>query len=368
MVRQAASGESEGPAGREAVAAEVRTQAPVRTAKSNGWWRGGVRGCYACSVLLLTTLDKPGAILTRSPNPMTGIATNRTYAIHEVAQLTGLAAARLRAWERRHEVVRPSRQANRYRTYSSEQVALLRAFARLCAAGERIGDLVREPRESVLARAEGKATEGTPLSQLVEALKRLDRDGLERLLAEQRHRHRGPRFGREIILPFGVVVGDLWALGKLTVAAEHLASEVVVQQLKQELASAPPQGPVLLASCLPGERHEWGFLVTLIELQSQGWRVRYLGADLPLNDLADAAWTLVPGVVALSGADPENVSSRLSELRRLRRLLPPGTMVVMGGQGAEDNGSRLRRAGLKVGLEVIPEPGTQRAPAPVERR
>lgn len=293
---------------------------------------------------------------------MTGIAANRTYEIHEVAQLTGLAAARLRAWERRHEVVRPSRQANRYRTYTSEQVALLRAFARLCAAGERIGDLVREPRESVLARAEGKATEGSPLSQLVDALKRLDRDRLEQLLAEQRRRHPGLRFGREIVLPFGELVGDLWALGKLTVAAEHLASEVVVQQLKQELAEVAPQGPVLLAACLPGERHEWGFLVTLIEQQARGWRVRYLGADLPLTDLVDAAWTLVPGVVALSGVNPENVSSRLGELRRLPRLLPPGTMVVMGGQGVEDNGSRLRRAGLRVGLDVIPEPGAQGAP------
>jgi len=38
---------------------------------------------------------------------------NRTYQIHEVAELTGLAAARLRAWERRYAFVRPSRQANR---------------------------------------------------------------------------------------------------------------------------------------------------------------------------------------------------------------------------------------------------------------
>jgi len=299
---------------------------------------------------------------------MTGLAANRTYEIHEVAQLTGLAAARLRAWERRHAVVRPTRQANRYRTYSSEQVALLRAFARLCADGERIGDLVRQPRESVLARSEGKATAGSPLSPLVEAVKRLDRDRLEQLLAEQRRRHPGGRFGREIILPFGEVIGDLWALGKVTVAAEHLASEVVVQQLKQELASAPPGGPVLLAACLPGERHEWGFLVTLIELQAQGWRVRYLGADLPLKDLVDAAWTLVPGVVALSGADPVNVAARIGELRRLPRLLPPGSLVVVGGQGAEANGSRLRRAGLKVGLEMIPEPAARTAPTVVSRR
>jgi DNA-binding transcriptional MerR regulator len=294
---------------------------------------------------------------------MTAIVPNRSYEIQEVSELTGLAPARLRAWERRYEVVRPVRQPNRYRTYSGEQVALLRAFARLCAAGERIGDLAREPRESVIARAEGRATDGSPLSLLLDAVKRLDRDGLAVLLDEHRKRLDSEGFGRGIILPLGEVIGDLWALGRLSVAAEHLASEVVVQQLKRELSSGESAGPVLLAACLPGEHHEWGFLVTLVRLQTAGWRVQYLGADLPLKDLVDASWTLVPQIVALSAADPANVHTRLVELRRLPRLLPPGTLVVLGGQGAEINGSRLRRAGLKVGAETIPPP----RPAPVTR-
>lgn len=287
---------------------------------------------------------------------MTAIRPSRTYEIHEVAELTGLATARLRAWERRYEVVRPTRQPNRYRTYTGEQVALLRAFARLCSTGERIGDLVREPREAVITRSEGRATDGSHLSQLVEAVKRLDRDRLSALLDDLRNRMDSERFGREIVLPLGEVIGDLWALGRLSVAAEHVASEVVVQQLKLELNRGGTPGPVLLAACLPAEQHEWGFLVTLVLLQSAGWRVRYLGADLPLKDLAEAAWTVVPQVVALSAADPVNVANRLGELRRLPRILPPGILVVLGGQGAEVNGSRLRRAGLKVGPGAIPDP------------
>src|SRR5512134_3530319 len=133
-------------------------------------------------------------------NLMTTAGPDRTYEIHEVAELTGLAPARLRAWERRYEIVRPSRQPNRYRMYTSEQVALLRAFGRLCAAGERIGDLVREPRQSVMARSEGRATDGTPLALLLEAVKRLDRERLAQLLDEQRRGMDSEPFGREIIL------------------------------------------------------------------------------------------------------------------------------------------------------------------------
>lgn len=298
---------------------------------------------------------------------MTAIIPNRTYEIHEVAELTGLATARLRAWERRYEVVRPSRQANRYRTYTSEQVALLRAFARLCAAGERIGDLVREARETVIARSEGRATDGSPLSQLVEAGKRLDRDRLSALLDDLRRRMTSEQFGEQIVLPLAEVVGDLWALGRLSVAAEHLISEVVVHHLKLELKQGERPGPILLASCLPKERHEWGLLVTLLRLQQSGWSVHYLGPDLPLKDLAEAAWTLIPQVVALSGTDPGNVSGLIPDLRRLPRLLPPGTMVVLGGQGSEINSSRLRRAGLKVGAEVILESRISMPPARMVR-
>ena len=279
---------------------------------------------------------------------------DRSYEIHEVAELTGLAPARLRAWERRYAVVRPTRQPNRYRAYSPGQVALLRAFSRLCLNGERIGDLVREPRESVIARAEGLVTNNSPLSVLVDAVKRLDREGFTRLLEEHGRGLNPVRLGREIILPLGDVIGDLWALGRLNVAAEHLASEVVVARLKVELARPTPPGPLLLAATLPEERHEWGFLVTLLELQATGWTVRYLGADLPLQDVANAAWTLIPPVVALSSARPANVQALLPELRRLPRLLPPGTTIVVGGQGTEGAGSRLRRAGLRVGIDAMP--------------
>ena len=92
---------------------------------------------------------------------------DRTYEIHEVAELTGLAAARLRAWERRYEVVRPERQPNGYRAYTADQVALLRAFARLIDSGERIGELAARPRAEVLAQAHARALDGSPQAALL---------------------------------------------------------------------------------------------------------------------------------------------------------------------------------------------------------
>jgi len=292
---------------------------------------------------------------------MTSVTPHRIYEILEVAQLTGLDPARLRVWERRYAVVRPHRQKNRYRAYSGEQVALLRAYARLCATGERIGNLVKEPRDRLIARAEEVKLMESPVAALLDAIRRLDRDRSIALLDAERSTRTPTDFGREIVLPLAELIGDQWALGRLTIAAEHLASEVVVPALKADLASQPAKGPLVLGACFPGERHEWGFLVTLIELREKGWRTEYLGADLPFAEVAEAAWTLSPQVVALSSADPENVQDRLRELRGLPRLLPPGAAVVIGGEGGVANRARLHRARLKVGMDEMPAPVIARA-------
>lgn len=281
----------------------------------------------------------------------------RTYEIHEVAKLTGLTPARLRAWERRYEVVRPQRLPNGYRAYTGEQVALLRAFARLTEAGERIGDLAVRPRDEVIERAEGRALDGSPQGALVDAVRAFDRDRLEALVAQQIALRGLRAFAQEVVLPLAQAVGDLWALGKIPIAAEHMASEVVLHALKGGLRASRGAGPLAVCACLPGERHEWGFLGTLTLVQEQGWRVHYLGPDLPVEDVVEASWTLHPKVVALSTSFPDILEANLPALAALPDRLPPGTVPVIGGGGADAHAHLLRTHGYRIGLEAFMQLG-----------
>lgn len=273
----------------------------------------------------------------------------RTYEIHEVAELTGLAPARLRAWERRYAVVRPRRLPNGYRVYSGEQVALLRAYARLIESGDRIGDLAGQSIDDVLARAEGQSFGDSPQAAMLEAVKGFDRERLEALIAQQLALRGFRAFATDVVLPLAQAVGDLWALGKISIAGEHLASEVVVQALKSGLRASRGGGPLLAAGCLPTERHEWGILATLVTLQDSGWRVHYLGPDLPVQELVDCAWKLKPSAVGLSSADPEIVRGNLPALAALPSKLPPGVMAVIGGSGVTPHERLLRNYGFHVG-------------------
>ena len=286
----------------------------------------------------------------RNPYPRPVNAGERTYEINEVARLTGLAPARLRAWERRYAVIRPSRMPNGYRAYTAEQVALLRAFARLVDAGERIGDLADRSVEDVLARAEQYDIADSSHGELLDAAVAYDRDRLERLVQAEIDDRGLAGFARDVVLPLAIELGDLWALGKIPIAVEHLASEVIVHALKGGLRAVPGDGPICVAALLPNERHEWGFLCCLADVQEMGWQIHYLGADLPPDEIVEAAWKRGARAVALSASDASNVEPLLSTLAQLPGRLPPRTFAVIGGGGVEPYTRFLASYGFEVGL------------------
>lgn len=287
----------------------------------------------------------------RNPYPKALAGGDRTYEIHEAAQLTGLAPARLRAWERRYAVVRPARHPNGYRAYTAEQVALLRAFARLIETGDRIGELAVQPIEEVLNRAEARDIDDSTHGALLGSVVAFDRDRLEALVEEQLRLRGLSGFAKDVVLPLAQVVGDLWALGKIPVAAEHMASEVVVHALKGGLRESRSPGLICLAACLPGERHEWGFLASLADVQELGWQVHYLGPDLPVDDVVEAAWKRQARAVAFSTSDPRLLEDQLPALTQLPARLPPRAIAVIGGGGVEPFEHILRGAGYRIGLE-----------------
>ena len=283
---------------------------------------------------------------------MTAVAGERTYEIRQVARLTGLDPSRLRAWERRFQVVRPIRLPNGYRVYSAGQVALLRAFARLIERGEKIGSLVSRPAEEIILAAERIATPASAPPGLMDAVLSLDRERLEELVKKEMDRLGFAGFAESVVVPFAHSVGDMWALGILPVAAEHLASEVVIQALKSGIRDARRPGPLVLGSTLPGERHEWGFLATLALLPSRGWRVHYLGPDLPLAEVVMAAWKLRPQCVALSASEPSVIVANLAGLSDLPHRLPPGARAVIGGAGIATHSRRLTACGFALGTDA----------------
>jgi methanogenic corrinoid protein MtbC1 len=82
---------------------------------------------------------------------------------------------------------------------------------------------------------------------------------------------------------------------------------------------------------LPGERHELGLLMSAMICASRGFKVHYLGADLPPAEIARFTREIGASVVALSVVLQERLCDLPRQLAELAAALQPGTAIWIGG-------------------------------------
>lgn len=292
---------------------------------------------------------------TRAPDPGT------RHPIAVAAGRTGLSPDVLRAWERRYDVVHPTRASDGQRLYSDADVERLRQLRLATEAGRSIGQvaklspaaLTKLVEEDAAARPAGSAPAQEQVDETVAAAlvhtRAFDARGLDMLL-----RRSASVLGIEPFLErvaAGVLqrVGEEWHAGHLSPAQEHLASAVVQQIIltsMRELARA--DGPRIVVATPAGERHALGAAAVGACAAAEGWSVIYLGADLPAEDIARSAEEAGARLVALSIVYLENRRSVLAQLRRLRDALPTSMRIVAGGSGAAAIERDLGKLGIRV--------------------
>jgi DNA-binding transcriptional MerR regulator len=258
------------------------------------------------------------------------------YPIGAVARMTGLPLDTLRAWERRHRVVTPSRDA-RGRRYTEADVKRLTRLAALVDAGHPIGSLAGHS-DAALARlvervaAPAPATAAAPavdLAPLLRAIKQYDQRSLDELLARSAVLLSGDHFVFTVVLPMLREAGERWASRAWCPAHEHLASEVArgVLVTIRRTTPRPAGAPIMLLTTASGERHELGLLCAGVLAARAGWHTVYLGPDLPARHVVQAAGHLGADVVVVSATA---VDGDAADLRGLKPL-PPATALWAGG-------------------------------------
>ena len=140
----------------------------------------------------------------------------------------------------------------------------------------------------------------------------------------------------QIWAPILQEVGDLWAAGEITVAQEHYVAGVAREHLAGMLHSLDAGlggGPRAMLACFPGENHDLPLLLAAVRLAVRGWRIVWLGADVPVADLCAAAAVDEPDVVCLSTTRQDAGPDVLTAIRAVRRSLPPRVALAVGGAG-----------------------------------
>lgn len=285
--------------------------------------------------------------------------------IRLLSERTGVGASTLRAWERRYGMLTPERTPKGHRLYTPEDVRRVRhiltlldeghslpVIAKLLKQGAATAEPARHHREQ--AGVWSDYQDGTR-----RAIHEFSTERLESIFNEASSLYPVDMVTERLIEPVLVELGRQWQQRKTGIAEEHFYTSWVRNRLGARFHHAIGQarGARILCAGLPGTRHEIGLLLYSLSALSRGYRVLYLGADLPLDQVPlVVSRSAIRGVVLSARSEIDEAMQK--ELAHLSGLLE--VPLMLGGPCSDRPLNLFENAGgvrlgsrIAVALQVL---------------
>jgi MerR family transcriptional regulator, light-induced transcriptional regulator len=267
------------------------------------------------------------------------VSTGR-YRIQSVAEMTGVSAATLRAWERRYGLPAPRRSSSAYRLYSDRDVERIRRVRELCEAGMAPSEAARtvlatDDETAVAARVEADNDE-LAVQRILEAVDHFDPDRIEAAVKSSLFLGPAVTVFERVFSPALVQIGERWAQGSVSVAQEHLAAEILGNTMRFLLRLVQPEHArrqVVLA-CFADEEHTGPLYGVGLRLATWSIKTIVLGARTPPEAMRHMIDQLHPDVIGLS-ATVTPAPDRLQVLLDGYAEACGATPWIVGGIAAE---------------------------------
>jgi MerR family transcriptional regulator, light-induced transcriptional regulator len=269
--------------------------------------------------------------------------------IGELSRRLGVSDHVLRAWESRYGLLRPGRSAGGFRLYSEADALRVRRMQAHLARGLSAAEAAREVLgEDSGARGDsGGRVRGGPdqaagpdripstVTELSGALGRaldaFDEPAAQAVLDRLVSDLSVPATLREVVLPYLAELGERWARGTASIGQEHFASNVIRGRLAGLARGwGSGHGPRAILACPPGELHDMALMVFGIVLNRTGWRIDYLGANTPVEELTRTVEASQPDLVVLVATRTATFEGLAAQLTELARRAP----LALAGAGA----------------------------------
>ena len=271
------------------------------------------------------------------------ISKTPTYNLKVVIKETGISADTLRAWERRYGLPAPKRSPGGHRLYSERDIEIvrwLRAKQREGLSISRAVDLWNELSASgneplpapvkQITSAHG-ANLDSVREQWLDACLMFNEDVAEQVLNQGFALYPLEAVCIEVLQKGLVEMGDMWYMDNVTIQQEHFASALAHRRLDALIAATPPptRPETILIGCAPKDQHTFTPLLLTLLLRRHGFKVVYLGANIPNQRYKDTLLSIRPHLVVLSA----QLLQTANELRdTARHLTASGAKVAYGGR------------------------------------
>jgi MerR family transcriptional regulator, light-induced transcriptional regulator len=263
-----------------------------------------------------------------------------SYSIKELENLSGIKAHTIRIWEKRYNIMNPSRTDTNIRYYSDEDLKQLLNIAILNRQGIKISEIAKLSDSEISEKVMNMSTESgnaeRNIEQLVIAMVDMEELKFDRILSRYIMHEGFENTVIKVIFPFFGRIGILWQTGTINPAHEHFVSNLFRQKLMvaiDNIMVTDNKNAKKFILFLPdGEYHELGLLFYNYLIRKSGQIVYYLGSSVPFNDVVETSKMVNPDYLFTTITALLTKEDTVKYLKNLSKTFPFQKIFVTGQQ------------------------------------
>jgi DNA-binding transcriptional MerR regulator len=216
-----------------------------------------------------------------------------SFTIKDLENLSGIKAHTLRIWEQRYNFLKPHRTFTNIRYYSNDELKTILNISLLNKYGYKISHIDKmnpgEIKEKILSLSQAQAQQERIVNELIQHMVDMDMEAFENTLSNHIMARGIERTITQIIFNYMEKIGILWLTNHINPAQEHLVTNIIRQKLIVGIEGVNTSlrlNKTILLFLPEAEYHELGLLFMYYLLKSRGAHVIYLGANVPIADVA----------------------------------------------------------------------------------
>jgi DNA-binding transcriptional MerR regulator len=262
------------------------------------------------------------------------------YSIKDLEKLSGVKAHTIRIWEKRYNLIKPTRTCTNIRVYCDTELKKLLNIAILNNHGHKISKIAKLQKDEICSEVEKlNATEEqfqVQVDTLVVAMVELDRRRFEKILADSTLKIGFEETCIHILYPFLQKVGVMWQTDDINPAQEHFISSLIIQKLYVAIDQAyqpdNTNGKKVLLFLPEGEYHEMGLLFYRYLMKKRGYETVYLGQSVPYDDVVKIVQAHNPDILVTAFVGSGTCGQMETYLNRLGKDFNNKTIYASGYQ------------------------------------
>lgn len=152
----------------------------------------------------------------------------------------------------------------------------------------------------------------------------------------------------KVLMPAQREVGRLWHAGDLTIPEEHMVTATTQRAMAVIAANGQPassNGRTVALAAVAGNVHDIGLRALADLYQLGGWRVIFVGSDVPAQELPNALTFFEVDLLVLGATLGTHVPRVEQAIRAIRERCERPVKVVVGGSAFDEAPELWQRVG-----------------------